>query len=335
MANTVSQIVRNRKRNENDNFDKSGVSLDVKPSRWKFETSNPTIQDMERLDFWVNTATGDVFEKLLGPTVLEPDGWQFKYNYGTGTGGGLNDLANIGSGIGLFQGLSGTTADLRTLISKDNKIGLQITGSNNEIELNVQNLTPDDVELGFVKNEVNPVRDKPQLSNLEELGPDRGVFKGSLGTVNSGSLYVCSSVNTSVSPNTSVWTLLTTTRNLLPAWCNLFTDPLTNPTTVIPRSPGPPIDVILQTGQITFNSSENKAVVSGDDFSIYTDLGSTFIQSGIFTRTSDFMVNYSGIIERNVSSSIYPNNLEYELFTSLNKYRSKVQTHHYPRLFYL
>jgi hypothetical protein len=305
-GNPASQIVRYAPRDTSgrDYINPGKIALDIKPSRWYFEDVNPNQQDGTVYDLWVNVITDDVFQKNNNGL------WEVKFNYSTGGTGGLSNCSNVGVGVGMFQGLTGSTADFRSLSSNDGKVSIQVSGDNDEVELGVQNLTPNDVGLNFVNNINNPV-DKPSLSSLNALGSIAGIQRGCLGTITGGSLYICNQV---LGPASSQWSILATSNDTFnkPAFCNLVADIDfgSPPVSDIPINTGPTTFTILENGPITFYSSQRRSDPTTFDFTQFKPPAGTYIESNQLSRTSQYNVIITGQLERSVPANGL---IEYEI----------------------
>ena len=160
----------------------------IKPSRWIFNNVNPLPDTGEDQWFYINTATGDLFEKTSGT-------WFLVYNFSVTPGSGITNIQN--ETPGLFKNIIGTTAHFKGLAgdvvaneifvdnSDSNTVFLSIEPSYKPISLSrVQNI--------YIGNGTfNP---------NGTVGATEGASQGSLFIQLPAILWVCQN------PVTEVWT---------------------------------------------------------------------------------------------------------------------------------
>lgn len=102
----------------------------LKPGRILVNNVNPLSTTGELNDYYINSTTGDLF----GPKTEE---WGSAiYNFGSGGGGGgLTNIENNGTGVGLFKNIIGSTAHFKSLLGAINKIVL--TNDPDEVRINI------------------------------------------------------------------------------------------------------------------------------------------------------------------------------------------------------
>lgn len=127
---SLSQSIRFVAPNKNNEDNPEGLYDFVKPSRWVFNNVNPLPNSGENLWFYVNTATGDLFEKLNGV-------WYLVYNFSTGGGGGgITAIQNDGAGLGLFNNIIGSTAHFKSVSGASGEIDIVDLTSEAHIAIN-------------------------------------------------------------------------------------------------------------------------------------------------------------------------------------------------------
>ena len=152
----------------------------IKPSRWIFNNVNPLPDTGEDQWFYINTVTGDLFEKTDG-------NWFLVYNFSTSAGTGITALQSDG-GLSFVKPVIGNTGHFKGLNE----------GSVDEIII-------DDSQLNEILFSMSPNYIPPLLSRVNniKIGGDTfipnntfdnasGFNIGSLWTVvPSGTLYTC------------------------------------------------------------------------------------------------------------------------------------------------
>jgi hypothetical protein len=108
----------------------------VKPSRWIFNNVNPTDDTGENKWFFVNTVTGDLFEKSNGS-------WFLVYNFATGGGGSdITNIENDGDGEGWFRYIIGSTAHFKSVEGATDEIDVIDLTSKLQIAMNANYVPP-------------------------------------------------------------------------------------------------------------------------------------------------------------------------------------------------
>ena len=152
----------------------------IKPGRILTNNVNPLDTTGELNDYYINTATGDLF----GPKTNVWGG--SIYNFTTGGVSGLTNIENNGVGAGVFKNIIGNTAHLKSLDGALNQIN--VVGVLDEIRLSIStNYKPDTLDkVNNVFNEygaaVPPTINNDSSQNFET---------GSTWTQSNGDLYVC------------------------------------------------------------------------------------------------------------------------------------------------
>jgi len=91
----------------------------IKPSRILFGNVNPDEDEGTLFDYYINTVTGDFFEKDRSGA------WILEYNFATGGGGSdITNIENDGAGIGWFRNIIGSTAHFKSVNGAANEIDI-------------------------------------------------------------------------------------------------------------------------------------------------------------------------------------------------------------------
>lgn len=164
-----------------------------KPFTFLVGTGNPTADDGTYGDYWINSTTGDLFEKDF-------DGlWGVIYNFDTGGGGGgITNIENDGGGIGLFRDIIGSTAHFKSVDSNVDEIDI-IEGINRLDFVMSPNYVPPLLERFVDSRKIGSASNAPPASADSSNGFAVGDLWTQLGTGNA--LYLC----TDASVGAAVW----------------------------------------------------------------------------------------------------------------------------------
>lgn len=170
----------------------------VKPSRIIVNNSNPLPTTGENKWYFINSVTGDLFEKENGQ-------WFQIYNFDTGTIAGITNIENIPSAgsVGLFKTIVGNTAFFKNIQGASLKIDVDDTGDKLIIDIpntykpsTLSRINNFPLNVGLSAGSIDP--------NIN-LGTGQGYNKGSLFIQYDNILWVC------IEPDSpSVWSKLIT-----------------------------------------------------------------------------------------------------------------------------
>lgn len=173
-----------------DNFNNPLAIMDyLKPSRIVVNNVNPLTTSGEDRWYYINSATGDFFEKSGGQ-------WYLIYNFDTGGGGGgISNIENDGTGAGIFRQIIGSTAHFKSIVPAATQ--LIITDSGDELRLSINGTYKPDT-LSDVNNKYFG---GGASSPVGVIGSAQGASVGSFWAQTPNKLWICTD------PASSSWAL--------------------------------------------------------------------------------------------------------------------------------